>query len=616
MMNPTAPNIAELEQLLWQMRDGAIDAAGRARIEELVTGDAGVRRFYIRYSTLCGGLRWLNSQAAEQREDLSPEPGPSLPAPGVALSITDSVPIIIHSSSHDAATSFPSFAGVMFSYSMAALLMGMGLLVGWAWKLPSDTQIANEHDALRSPLHFAPAVVGRITSMADCRFAADSKTKDLRPKTAVSLGDKLNLVSGLLEITYHTGARVILQGPVRYEVESPAGGFLYLGKLTARVENKTTQDQRPKTEDPSPKSEIRNPKSETISKSPNLQISKFVVRTPTALVTDLGTEFGVEVAKSGETTSHVFRGSIRVQRTSADGRVEAGGQVVRENQTVRVEGSPDNRQIVALRTFASSYFVREIPTLRLKVLDLVDVVAGGDGFSGRRNAGIDPATGRATDIPPPEPKTQKEYTVGDGKYHRVEAMPFVDGVFIPDGSHGLVQTDSAGHVSPEFPNTSNQTVGYVWAGGIIPAKPPFEHPRTVLGSIDYASSGHGLLFLHANKAVAFDLEAIRRANPGYKLLRFRSVAGNTETGSEQSQAVSADIWVLVDGHVRLKLREFSSYNGAMRVNIPIGDHDRFLTLAATDGGNGIEFDWIIFGDPRLELAPVKTADDSNPRKTR
>ena len=40
------------------------------------------------------------------------------------------------------------------------------------------------------------------------------------------------------------------------------------------------------------------------------------------LVTDLGTEFGVEVARSGETTSHVFRGSVRVQSTGADGKVE------------------------------------------------------------------------------------------------------------------------------------------------------------------------------------------------------------------------------------------------------------------------------------------------------
>ena len=40
-----------------------------------------------------------------------------------------------------------------------------------------------------------------------------------------------------MEITYDTGAKVILQGPVTYEVQSKDGGYLSLGKLTARVED-------------------------------------------------------------------------------------------------------------------------------------------------------------------------------------------------------------------------------------------------------------------------------------------------------------------------------------------------------------------------------------------
>ena len=49
------------------------------------------------------------------------------------------------------------------------------------------------------------------------------------------------LASGLMEITYDTGAKVILQGPVTYEVESANGGFLSVGKLTARLEKKMNQ---------------------------------------------------------------------------------------------------------------------------------------------------------------------------------------------------------------------------------------------------------------------------------------------------------------------------------------------------------------------------------------
>ena len=53
----------------------------------------------------------------------------------------------------------------------------------------------------------------------------------------MSLGDKFALASGLMEITYDTGAKVILQGPVTYEVESN-GGYLSVGKLTGKLEKK------------------------------------------------------------------------------------------------------------------------------------------------------------------------------------------------------------------------------------------------------------------------------------------------------------------------------------------------------------------------------------------
>ena len=60
----------------------------------------------------------------------------------------------------------------------------------------------------------------------------------------MALGDKFALASGLMEITYDTGAKVILQGPVTYEVESKDGGFLSVGKLTARVERRGKRETK------------------------------------------------------------------------------------------------------------------------------------------------------------------------------------------------------------------------------------------------------------------------------------------------------------------------------------------------------------------------------------
>jgi hypothetical protein len=192
---------------------------------------------------------------------------------------------------------------------------------------------------------------------------------------------------------------------------------------------------------------------------------------------------------------------------------------------------------------------------------------------------------------------------GDGRYHRVAGMPFVDGAFIPDGGKKEVQVDSVGHVFDGFHGTGNATLGPIWAGGAIP-DPHNEH-MTSAGGVDYASAGHGLVFLHANNAVTFDLGAIRQANPSSKLLRFRATAANTEPSHIEH---IADLWVLVDGQSRFQRREINGLSGAFSVRVPINDGDRFLTLAATDGSDGVSHDWIIFGDPRLELVDDGTPD--------
>ena len=51
----------------------------------------------------------------------------------------------------------------------------------------------------------------------------------------LSAGQQLDLVRGLAEITFRSGARIVLNGPAHFTVGSPLGGKLQVGKLTARV---------------------------------------------------------------------------------------------------------------------------------------------------------------------------------------------------------------------------------------------------------------------------------------------------------------------------------------------------------------------------------------------
>ena len=160
------------------------------------------------------------------------------------------------------------------AYLVATVIFGIGLLIGSVVQVSEPAQIAQRSlvpvGAVGEPKIES---VGRITGMVDCKWVQSPKSRvqspTLNPRlsTIVSLGDTFALASGLMEITYDTGAKVILQGPVTYEVESNNGGFMSIGKLTGKVVTANAKG--------------------------------FSVRTPTATVTDLGTEFGVEVNQQG-----------------------------------------------------------------------------------------------------------------------------------------------------------------------------------------------------------------------------------------------------------------------------------------------------------------------------
>jgi hypothetical protein len=720
------------------------------------------------------------------------------------------------------------------AYLVATVIFAIGALIGSFVTVShstQSTQVAQQPSPSGLPVA-EPKMefVGRITDMVDCMWA-DPKTETISG-ARVSLGREYALKSGLMEISYDTGAKVILQGPVTYEVESGSSGYLAIGKLTARVEKKVASGQRsvagksemsslatshkPLATSSNPQSLIPNPSLST------LHSPLFTIKTPAATVTDLGTEFGVEVDRQGRTVSRVFHGLVKVQILDDRGRSKGAGQLLRENESVQVAGEEGERRIVVIPSAKSSSFIREIPKRTIKVIDLVDIVTGCDGVSKRHNRGIDPTSGQSASV------MSMDYLSGDGQYHPVGGLAYVDGVFIPDGRRGAVQTDSAGHTFASFSPTANRTIGSVWAfAGPLTFSPPsarsklaikasesftykyemdyvpsdvshidldrngvqdfaafdrssvangvltltdasliscnpamvwpgkfsfsrgytiearvkvasssglgpfalfaalprkeagfstwlnvgddmltwgnpdgisaefycnttddyhvyrvaqeagtdtyslwrdggllsnslsnglngggldqmgfgklsnscggtalvdyvrftsgayapvpsaelgvaaraetFETVPTKLGDVDYAWPGHGGLFLHANKAITFDLQAIRQANRYCKLLRFRAVAGNTETVSEKGAAVLTDVWVLVDGQPRFRRREICGLNGAFPINIPLGENDRFLTLAATDGGNDIRGDWILFGDPQLDLMPIDSA---------
>ena len=136
-----------------------------------------------------------------------------------------------------------------------------------------------------------------MTGAAACQWA-DPKTA-IQRGLLVPLGWKFAISSGLLEVTYPTGTRVIVQGPATYTANRHNGGFLWAGKLSVRVGPRTIV--------------WRKTPQGTLAKQP---FATFAVGTPTATLIDnedAGVEFGVEVNASGTAYAHVFRGRILCQ---------------------------------------------------------------------------------------------------------------------------------------------------------------------------------------------------------------------------------------------------------------------------------------------------------------
>jgi hypothetical protein len=184
--------------------------------------------------------------------------------------------------------------------------------------------------------------VGRVTGTVDCRWS-DSKT-GTGDYAYVPLGRKYALASGLMEITYDTGATVILEGPCTYTVESKTGGYLSFGRLTARVEKRGEKKAEREKIAANQQSAIQNHQY-----PPSISSAQFIVRTPTATVTDLGTEFGVAVDKTGLTESHVFRGKVLLAAVGGKERQQEHIVTLAANQSARIEKDSGGQALVASR---------------------------------------------------------------------------------------------------------------------------------------------------------------------------------------------------------------------------------------------------------------------------
>ncbi len=376
--------------------------------------------------------------------------------------------------------------------------------------------------------------------------------------------DPLFLQTGLIEIIFDGGAKVLLEAPAEFRLKSAERMVLDAGQLFALVPD---------------------------------HARGFTVETPNSRIIDMGTEFGIRVEEDGTSDLHMFKGKAVL---ASDSGSKAGqtlaltaGQAKRVNTSGQVGDIPIKEQAFVRHFSSDTGFV-----WRGERLCLVDMVAKGNGFgTGQTNIYVGPIEGYKESI----------YCSGKGnEYHALATSPFIDGLFIPDGSKKQIISSQA-HEFADCPQTNGEcyaNIGAnpkqgVWAtdmrNGIIQ-----------FNGQEYGDQSHPCLAMHANLGITFDLNTIKAMCPDIKIARFVSKMGIADF--EEHAGCNADFWVLIDGKVRMSRRNVTQKNVLSSVSIELGPSDRFLTLATTDGGDidrlgayqrSYTCDWCVFVEPML-----------------
>jgi len=296
----------ELCELADAWLSGTLAERGRDRLEALLRDSAPRQRSFIAYVDLHAQLHWELRGGLKDSRDVD-----STSFQQQAVEAEEEVLRDLHEMiRRDRLRSLPPTqkAGRWWA-AAAVLLVGLGLA---AWTYFGRTGTLGDGEL---------AVLLRGSAMG----WADTETA---PKIGDPLGaGTLQLDAGFAEIKFRDGALVVLEAPARFEVLAPDRGYLHFGRLVALADAASVG---------------------------------FTLRTGSAEVVDLGTEFGVEVDLDGSTVVQVFDGEV-LASIAADGGGLASNDRRRltAGQALEIAGPerPEPRDV----EFSEQRFVRRLP---------------------------------------------------------------------------------------------------------------------------------------------------------------------------------------------------------------------------------------------------------------
>lgn len=214
----------------------------------------------------------------------------------------------------------------MATFVVAGIAWHHASLMGEVDRLYSLTTAPNaaEHDRIRTDSQRAaimpgPTSVARATAVVNCEWF-DGQS-ELKFGDQLSPGQRIRLKQGLLQLTFGTGAKVVVEGPADFIATTSTEATLTEGKIAAAV---------PKF------------------------ARGYTILTPTAEIVDLGTEFGVNVDDKGTSEVHVFDGDV-VARPRENGVAQGELLHAQQDEALKFNAADQTGQRIS---FDRSKFVR------------------------------------------------------------------------------------------------------------------------------------------------------------------------------------------------------------------------------------------------------------------
>lgn len=232
----------DVDVLIQHYLEGTLSDAEAARLHELLQADPALGERLLGHFSMDAMLR-----ATKELKALQPARAPAL-LPARRFS-------------------FAALSGV------AAMAACITLLGTWSLRQALGTRGSSGEEATTA----AVAVLARGVNLE-----WESGAASPAPGAALSPG-WLKLKSGLAQIEFYQGARVLLEGPAAFQLVSSAEAFCTTGKLSAHVPP---------------------------------QARGFRINTPKGTIVDLGTEFGLNLSEASAEV-HVFKGEVELHRPSA-----------------------------------------------------------------------------------------------------------------------------------------------------------------------------------------------------------------------------------------------------------------------------------------------------------